>query len=248
MSEKTADHAAAMADVEKRLAAFSKAADVWAQRNDAEIDDDLAARANDFITGLLKLRSEADAARKAEKQFWLDGGRDVDNRWAPLITRALRLADVVKPLLAAHLRKKEAAARVAREAAEKRQREEEEAARAAEIDAASKRRASDRIAAQERADEHRVAADAAAAEAAALAGPVRAESTTGMANRRGLRTVLLPSITSLPQALAYYRSEAEVRALIERLAARDLRDAPTIRGVKQVPQIPGIAWIEEKKI
>src|SRR5690606_29086332 len=99
---------------------------------------------------------------------------------------------------------------------------------------------------EERAEAARKAAEIAEAQAAANAGPARMESATGLANRRALKTKRTPVIVSLPQALLHYKAEPELAELIERFAARDLRNAPTVRGHKQIPQIPGIAWNEEK--
>ncbi|HRE44058.1 MAG TPA: hypothetical protein PKY87_08815, partial [Terricaulis sp.] len=64
--------AEARADIEQRIATFLAGADVWSERE--TLDDDLASRANDFITGARKLWSVADNQRKAEKQPHLDAG------------------------------------------------------------------------------------------------------------------------------------------------------------------------------
>lgn len=237
---------AARADIEARISAFAEGADIWETRD--RLDEAQAAKANDFIAGAKKLAAEAEAQRKREKQPHLDAGRAVDATWAALISRIDKIIDVVKPKLAAYLREQEAKRRAEAEEAARKQREAEEAARAAAIDAANAESASQRIAAEERAAGHARIAEEAAAEAEARNGPARAESATGLANRRALRTVRRPAIVSLPLALAHYRDDPELRDLILKLAARDLREAPVRRGEKHIPTIPGIRWVETQEL
>jgi hypothetical protein len=234
------------ADIEQRIGAFMAGADVWSERD--TLDDDLAARANDFITGARRLWKEADDARKAEKQPHLDAGRAVDESWAPLLARVEKIVALVKPKVEAFLRAKQEAQRKAEEEARRRQREAEAAARAAAADAAAAQSASARIEAEERAEAAQREAEIAEAQARANAGPARAESATGLANRRGLKTERKAEIVSLAQALAHYRNHPEIEALILKLANADLRHAPSVRGKKQIPNIPGIKWVEEQKL
>ena len=236
--------AAKRADIDQRLSAFLEAADTWAKRG--ELDDALAERANDFIAGAKKLLKEAEEARKAEKKPHMDAAKAVDQTWDAIKTRIEKVIGVVTPKLAAHLRKKDEERRAREEEARRKAREAEEAARLAAADAAAAESAQARIEAEERAEAEARRAAEAAAEAERAREPARVESATGLANRKGLRTVRKPVIVSLPQALSHYRNEPELAELIERFAARDLRAAPTIRGEKKIPQIPGIAWNEEK--
>lgn len=245
------DNSAAMfadllANIDARVDKFLKGAEVWSARE--ELDDDLAARANDYLTGLRKLYAEIDGARKAEKQPHIDAGRAIDEKWSKRIVRVEAAAHTVRELLTKFLRAKqqkqrEEAARL-REAAAR----EEAARRAAEAEAENAQTVADKIAAKQRAAESEEAAREAAAIAQSLDGPARAESFTGAGNRRGLRRTYKPRLTSLPLALAHYRDEPKLAELLLTLAARDLRAAPTVRGVKQRPTIPGIVWDAEESV
>ncbi len=232
------------ADIDQRLAAFLEGANVWEQRT--ELDDALAARANDFIAGAKQLLKEAEEARKAEGQPHREAIAAINQSWDAIKSRIEKVIGIVAPKLDAHLKAKREEARRQKEEAERKAREAEEARRAAEADAAAARNAAARIEAEERAAEQARIAEEAAARAKKASAPVRVESATGLANRRGLRTERKPVITSMAQALTHYRAEPELEALILKLAARDLREAPTRRGVKQIPQIPGIDWKEEQ--
>lgn len=234
------------ADIDARIDAFLKGADIWAERK--ELDDELAARANDFLAGLKKLQREADEARKAEKKPHQDAARAVDDAWKLRTGRIERIIGIVRPLLDRFLRAKAEKERLAREEAERRRREAEEAARAAEADAAAAASASQRIEAEERAEAARRESEIAAAEAAKRAEPTRIESATGLANRRGLKTVRKARIVSLPLALAHYKDHADVADAILRLANAELRHAPVIEGVKQIPKIPGIVFDETQEL
>lgn len=238
--------AAKRADIDQRLDAFLQGADIWEQRED--LDDAAAAKANDFVTGAKQLLKEAEEARKAEKAPHLAAAKAVDQSWDAIKSRIEKVIDVVVPKLNAYLkRKKEERERAEAEA--RRKAEEAERARlAAEQDALRAKNASARIEAEERAREQARIAEEEAARAAKAAEPVRVESATGLANRRGLKTKRTPVIVSKALALTHYKDEPEVEELILRLAARDLREAPTVRGKKAIPNIPGIQWKEEQVV
>ena len=88
--------AAARADIDARLAQFLKAVDdVWEKRD--EFDEDLAARANDFITGAKQLAKEAEEARKAEKAPHLEAAKAVDASWEAIQTRIAKVIGLVAP-------------------------------------------------------------------------------------------------------------------------------------------------------
>lgn len=240
------EHAAAFADFQQRIAAFLQGADVWDKR--AAFDEHDAEKANDFITGAKRLKAQADKARAAEKQPHLDAGREIDARWKGLDARLDKIIAVVQPKLKAFLDAKKAAAQQVRIEAAAKAAEAERRAKAAEADAAAAATASARIAAEERAEAERRAAEAARDSVAANSGPVRVGSATGLANHRGLKLKRVPVIVSMAQALAHYRDEPELAELIERLAARDLREAPARAGVKQIPAIPGIRFEEKEDL
>lgn len=238
--------AALRADIEQRIGAFMSGADIWNDR--AEIDAALEGRANDFLTGARRLWKEADDARKAEGRPHRDAEKAVNESWAPLLARVEKTAAVIAPKLDAWLKKKQEAQGKAEQEARDRQRQAEEAARAAAADAAAAQSASARIEAEERAEAARKQAELAERQAQANAGPARAESATGLANRRSLKTVRTPRIVSLAQAVNHYKAEPELIELILKFAARDLRGAPTVRGVKRVPAIAGVVFDEEQTL
>lgn len=238
--------AATRADIEQRIGTFMQGADIWEGRE--EIDAELEGRANDFLTGARRLWKEADDARKAEGRPHREAEKAVNEGWAPLLARVEKIAAVVAPKLDAWLKKKQAAQRKAEQEARERQRQAEEAARAAAADAAAAQSASARIEAEERAEAAAKQAEIAEAQARANSGPARASSATGLANNRALRTTRTPQITSLAMAVQHYKAEPELIALIEKFAARDLRNAPTVRGVKRIPAIPGITFVEDQKL
>jgi len=231
-------HAAAYADIEARVAALSSAGDVWEKRDDFTETD--AQKANDFITGAKRLKREADKAREAEKAPHLQAGRYVDTKWKKFDGRIDKVIALVAPKLAAFLAKKEAERRAAAELERQKAAEAAAAADAARMDAANAASASARMEAEELAEEHARMADVAADKAEDLSGKTRIASATGLANTRSLRTIRRPEIVSLPQALSHYRDRSEIAEAIRTLAAAELRHAPTIDGVKQVPNIPGI--------
>jgi hypothetical protein len=233
-------------DIEQRIAAFLKGGDVWAKRE--KLDDADAAKANDFITGVKKLASDAEKARVAEKEPHLESGRAVDREWKQIAERIDAIAAIVKPKLDAYLRAKQEEQRRAEAEARRLAAEAEANARAAAADAAAAETPSAQIEAEARARAHQEAADEAARQAERNAAPVRVGSATGLAHQRGFKTVRKPSIKSMPQALAHYRDEPDLEALILKLAARDLREAPTRRGVKQIPAIPGIEFVETQEL
>lgn len=239
-------HAAAFADISENVAAFLKGADVWATRD--TFDERDAEKANDFITGAKQLKSKADKARAAEKKPHLDAGREIDARWGALADKLDKIIKPVSVKLEAFLRaQREERAKAQREA-EERARQAEDARRAAEADAAKAETPSQQIAAEERANQLAFEASVAQGEARQLGGAARVDSATGLANRRSLKMVRKPAIASLPQALTHYRAEPELAELILKFAARDLREAPTIKGAKKIPTIPGIRWDETEQL
>lgn len=238
--------AAARADIDQRLAKFLEGVDIIEKRG--ELDDATAARANDFIAGAKRLLAEAETARKAEKAPHLAAAKAVDQSWDAIRSRIERVIGVVRPMLDRYLKRKDDERRAAEAEARRKAEEAEAARRAAEADAIAAQSASARIEAEERARENARLAEEAAAEAAKAKEPVRVESATGLTRRRSLTTVRKPAITSLATALAHYKDEPELAELIVKFAARDLRAAPTVRGKKQIPVIPGIQWVESQEL
>lgn len=66
-------------------------------KNYAEIvDNNQQARAQTLRDRLLELRGNADRAREAEKRPFLEGGREVDARWKPLVDSAQMAANTIR--------------------------------------------------------------------------------------------------------------------------------------------------------
>lgn len=243
-----ADHEQAFADINERFENMLKGAEVWNERKPEDMNADLGARANDFLTGAVRLLKDANTARAEEKAPHLEAGRAVDAKWKPLIDKIDKLSDIVRPLLKALLQ------REARERADAERKARADAAAAAEaerkarLEAEQANTVSEKLAAAERADEAAEQAKLANATATANSGAARVSSATGAATRRSLRTIRKPQIVSLASALAHYKGDPAVADLILQLAARDLREAPTVRGVKQLPEIPGVEWIETQEV
>lgn len=237
-------HAEKRADILQRLQKFLEGADIWAARD--ALDAETAPRARDFLAGAKKLQREADDARKEEKQPHSDAAKAVDDYWWGVIERIGAVADVVAPKLEAFLREEKKRAAEAKAEAERQRAELEAQARARAADAAMAQSESARI--QAEADAKEMTRQAAAAETAArkAAGPVRVGSATGLANRVGLRTRRTARITSVPLAFAHFRAHPDIEALLVRLANAEMRAAPTLDGVKQLPAIPGVEWVEEE--
>lgn len=130
------------------------------ERVPSKIDEETIDRAAGFVKQVKTCAKEAEAARKAEKDDYLQAGRKVDGFFAGLLDALKRTADEVERRMQAYLkakadeerRRREEEARIAREAAAKaaaearRIREAEEAASRAEEETARKAEA-ERIAA-----------------------------------------------------------------------------------------------------
>ena len=216
---------------------IADAASEWAGVEIAS--DTKAGELKDFLdTARAKLK-EIEDRRKAEKQPFLDAGRDVDtafNRVKDIIEKAGKLA---KAPLEAYLKEQQ-------RIAEERRRAEQEAARKAAEEAERERMIAERnrnaaaiIEAEEKAKK---AAEAAKAAAAPARAQVSSATGTG-SNRTGLRNHRSAQITNINQAMLHYRGHADLAECITRLANADIRSA---KGAQIT--IPGIDIIEEQKL
>lgn len=106
-----------------------------------EKDEDLGP-IGDLVVDASKLAKRLEGVRKAEKEPFLQGGKDVDAFFKPLVERAERIADAFEAIATQYQRDKAAAARRAaeeearklREAEEKKRQEAEQAKRQATAD------------------------------------------------------------------------------------------------------------------
>ncbi len=203
------------ADFDARIKAFLAGADIWAERG--EFDEDLAQRANDFLTGAAKLYGEADKARLAETKALRDETTTRNAWWNERLDKIERIKAVVQRPLKVFLAKKKVEDEAKRRAAEAEARAAEEAARLAALEAANATTTSAQIDADARAAALAEQAEEAQRAAKAAAEPTRVESATGAGNRRGLKLKRHIEITSLPMAIAFYLKRPAGRAAIERL-------------------------------
>ena len=226
-----------VSEFEAKAREFADAAGAWKEAGSIESDEQ-AAKANDFLSGTRKLAKEVEDRRKAEKQPFLDAGREIDAAFKKVINLLDGAANMVKPLQQDFLRRKEAEAAKARAEAERKAREEAEQAEAARRAAEAR----NDVAGQQEAEERAKAAEEEAAKAAKFES-AKASSATGGGRTQSLRTVKTARITSINQAMLHYRDRPEMAELILRLANADARAAKD-----QEITIPGIEITIERKL
>lgn len=246
-------HAKALNEAREASDAFLKGAVIWEKRGamtDAELAqvdlDDLGARLNDFLTGSRRLWMRTDNARKAEKKLHDEAGKAVQAKWNPLLVKLDAVSGIARKLAARILTLQETRAREAAAKAKAEQLAAEERARQAEAAVAQAATVEDKLNAQEIADAEREAATFSAQEVEQFSAPPRLGSATGVASRRALRTVVSARIISQARVLAHYRDHVKVGELLIQLAEAEYRAAPTVAGVKQIPEIPGVEWHSEQ--
>lgn len=195
---------------------------------------DQASRLADFITGARKVSKVIDEARVKAKKPHDDAGKAVQAIFTPLLDTLTKLADRVKPMQAAWLRKDQA-----RLDAEKAAQEARAAALRLEAEAASLlAQASNNVAAE-------VEAEALAKQAADLEKAanrdVRAkvESASGAGRTMSTRVNRRAQITNIRLLFLHYQNRPEVAEVLERLANADIR----ARDVDET-LIPGISIID----
>lgn len=196
-------------------------------------DDDTLGRCGDLIKGYRAAAAHIDAAHKAVKQPYLDGGRLVDGEKNVLAGRIATARAKVEGVANAFMAKREAAARAERDriAAEQRAAADaaasaERARRDAEADAArafaSAASAAERAAAAARAAEARALAEETAA-AAALApaaptktDPVRSDAGAVISGK----TEWASEVLDYAKAFKFVKNDPKVREAIDAAVAR----------------------------
>lgn len=206
--------------------------------------EDEANQAADVANKLGTLRNRADKAREEEKRPHLQAGRDVDDKWRPIVTGAdiyARLKEiVVTPFLKAALARKAAveleARRVAAAAAEVARKAEEEAkiaAEAAERQAGGARdgeAAEAARVAQAEAERQAEAAHEAQAKAEAVAS---APVTVGTRGRSvGLRSKTVVTIVDRAATLAFFADRQEITDLLQKMADRAIAAGIAVPGTQ----------------
>lgn len=186
-------------------------------------NDDQEAAIDDLMDQFRKAGADADKARKAEKEPFLEAGRQVDAKWKPISDKADRgkkaCSEALTPYRTAKQRAKDEAARKAREEAEAREAEARKALQQSD-DLEAK------YAAEMKIEE--------AAKLKAVANKIDRSAT-------GLRTYWEAEIVDRKAALLHYLARAPERfeALIQQLADEDARGA-------RAPA-PGIVFHERKR-
>ena len=250
----------ASGDVFERLTArdaeLTRTANIWIANTKAVEDQETADALSGFLKQVTLLRSDADAARKNEKQPHLDAARAVDEKWRPLIERCDNTKRLLEPRLQAYLQKKrreqEEEARRQREEAERKRREAEEAQRRAEeliraAEAGTLDEGTNVVGAIQRAEEVAREAEAAAkaAEKAASAKVMAGGQYTvgGRKKSTSLRTYTTVKVVDL-KACAAYLVKIKAPELVEACekAARRL-----YRANPEAP-IPGTEVVTEERI
>jgi FtsZ-interacting cell division protein YlmF len=226
--------------VEELSAKAGAVADAAGEWKDAGkiISKEQAQKANDFLSGARLLFKEIEERRKAEKQPFLDAGREIDAAFNRVKETVERSAKLVKPLVEAFLREEEAKERARKAEEERKAREEAAAAERA------RRQAEERndVVGQQEAEERAKAAREAEAEAK-RAESAKLDSATGGGKRTALRTSRFAVITNVNQAMLHYRDHPEMTELLLRLANSEVRSAKG-KAIK----IPGFEIKEERKL
>ena len=195
-----------------------------------KVNESVAAQINDFMAKARNLKKSADGDRKAIKEPFLSGGREVDARFKPITTAFDSFVAQAKKILTPYL---EEQARIAAEVERKAREEAEAKARAAAI----LNNDEDVQALAEKAKQN-VTLASARAESAGRAG-----SASGMARTASLRSYWDASITDPYKAAAHYATNPKVMELLTTLAEAEMR-ADRSKSVV----IPGIQFNERKEV
>lgn len=208
-----------LADIRARAKQFSATAGDWLDAGKIP-DEEQAQLAADFITGLRKLKKEAEAAQKAAKAPWAAKADIAYAAYKPSIEALQRGIDKVAKLQADYLREKQAELdrqKAAERAEAQRKTAEAEAALAAAT-------ARNDVMGQTEAE---AALKAAEKETKVAAKDVRATvaSATGGGRAMGLRQTRCAVVRNINALFLHYRDAPEVLACLETLANRDYRAA-----------------------
>lgn len=222
-------------ELAKKAAELADAAGAW--KDVGEItSQEQADKAGDFLTGARKMFKDIEDRRKAEKQPFLDAGREIDAAFKKVAEIVERSAKMVKPLVEAFLRAEEAKERARKAEEERKAREEAAAAEAARKQAESR----NDVIGQQEAEEREAAAREAQAEAQKKES-AKLGSATGGGKRTSMRTRRYAEVTNVNQAMLHYRDHPELKDVLLRLANAEVRAA------KGKPiTIPGFIVKEER--
>jgi hypothetical protein len=204
------------------------------QFSGVDVNETIAARINDFMSKARKLSKSADADRKAIKQPFLDGGRDVDSRFKSITTAISDCVNSAKAILTPYLREQ------ARIAAEEERRAREEAKRKAREAELLK----DDSAFGDFAEERSKVAESDLKLAVAKAeNAKRVGSATGAARTASLRSYWDAEVIDVKMAAIYFADHPKMTDLIVNLAEQVMRSDKT-----KSEKIPGVAFKERKEV
>lgn len=198
----------------------------WLKERPEITSEDLAGKCSDFVEQLTKHEKACETARKNDKQPHIDAGKAVDEQYKPLSSALEMAKKLLKSKLTPWLQKKETERLAAIKKAE------EDAM--AKIEEAEAEALSEPTTVQEAMKAESAEADAEAA-LKRLDRIARMKATVqgDLGSRaRGLKTRKEAVVSDYAKALNHYRDNAEVVALIQRLAQADVRHGET--------SIPGV--------
>lgn len=224
----------AFASLQDRTNDLVANANRWLQERPEIENSDQADKCKDFIDQLKAEAKAVEQARKAEKQPHMDASRAVDDKYRPLGAVLDKAIKLLNPALTKWLQKQQAI-----QEAERKRREEEALAKIkAEEDAKRKAEAENTVEAhlaaeqaEDEADRAALVADRAARAKASTKGQFGGRATS-------LRTYRTVEIVNIELLFEHYKGYDEVRNVLTRLAAAD---------VKAKREVPGIKIHEERR-
>lgn len=167
------------------------------------------------------IAKKASDLHKVEKQPFLDGGRQVDEKWRDLKERPKAYSDKLKRHIDDFLRKK---------AAEEAERQRKAAEEAERLRQEAERKVAENT---DQADIERLKREAALAEKQAKESNTSAGHTGA---KVALRTFVSAKIVDYDKALFALKNHPEMKALVEQLANRAVRSGVTLEGVERVEE------------
>lgn len=192
-------------------------------------DQKTADMASNYRAELMRLKKEAEAAHKTEKAPYLEAGREVDNKWKPVIGEATGAAETLRDALTKFMR-----------AEEERQRKEAEAARKAEEERIRKER--ERIEAEQAKLMREDPIAALTSDAPELPDlpppvePVKVQVGGQRGRKTGLRTVGKWVVEDYAKALEHVKDHPDVVAAVEKVARAQAKAGATVPGMKLIQE------------
>lgn len=196
-----------------QIDAASAGVEEYAQIN----DDETAAKAQSLRSRLLELSGQADSVREAQKKPHFEAGKTIDAKFQPLIKAAKAGADAIRAALGAHETKKAQAQAAAQKVVD-------DARRVAEAEALKKA-------------EKAIKAGRPIPVAAPIPPPPEPlpAPTLKVAGAYGraasVKVIKIATVTDQDAAYGYLKSQAEMSALIRKLAQKAVDAGFTVPGV-----------------